>query len=463
MKKFKLGIIAILLVFAVGLTSGLPMLSAKAATLPSAVTLDTEPGVNLTSNGNFELPFTTRVQDLGLGWGLPTALDMETAPADEPKLTSWSFLDSIPDKVEGMGDVDTAIELTFNGYRNPGDFLYYAGLKNTLDYYIGNGFNKFSFTMWVKTTVTVYFDIGLSNGGGSTNKIYDLGRRFQVTSSDGWVQIGMNASGEFYPFRRHSSTNTGNLNHTCSSVNQGVNNENLGEAEVLTGATWSALKIGAYTSATGHSWTGGPTSGTVTITGAQLWPIGYVDRTELNDLLLDSELLNEADYTSESWAPYASAIEEGMTVYLNANATKGEVDAAVLAIQNAFAGLVEIVVEPPVTVVDKTALAAAIATAESKNEADYTEVTFNALTSALEAAKAVNEDEEATQQQVNGALANLNAAINNLKAKSGGGGGSGGGCGTVGFDMRSGGGLLIMAGFSFMLVLLVRKRKTETV
>lgn len=67
--------------------------------------------------------------------------------------------------------------------------------------------------------------------------------------------------------------------------------------------------------------------------------------------------------------------------------------------------------------VDKSALAAKIAEAESKVESEYTEESWTALQAALATARIVNEKEDATQAEVDVALANLEAAIAGLELK----------------------------------------------
>jgi len=64
--------------------------------------------------------------------------------------------------------------------------------------------------------------------------------------------------------------------------------------------------------------------------------------------------------------------------------------------------------------VDKTALGAKIDEALELNEEDYTEESWANLVAALQDALAVYEDEEATQEEVDTALAALIAAINAL-------------------------------------------------
>ncbi len=67
--------------------------------------------------------------------------------------------------------------------------------------------------------------------------------------------------------------------------------------------------------------------------------------------------------------------------------------------------------------VDKSELEAAVAEAEELNPADYTDESAAALEEAIENAKAVLEDEDATQEEVDEALAALEEAIENLEEK----------------------------------------------
>lgn len=69
---------------------------------------------------------------------------------------------------------------------------------------------------------------------------------------------------------------------------------------------------------------------------------------------------------------------------------------------------------PPVVDTDKSALEAAIATAEALDAADYTDGSFADVTAALADAKAVLADDEATQDEVDAAVAALDRAIKAL-------------------------------------------------
>jgi uncharacterized repeat protein (TIGR02543 family) len=74
--------------------------------------------------------------------------------------------------------------------------------------------------------------------------------------------------------------------------------------------------------------------------------------------------------------------------------------------------------EVPPTV-NKTALAAAIATAQTKVPDNYTVVSWSAFAAALQAAIDVNNNTDATQNQVDTTTTNLNTAMANLVLKSG--------------------------------------------
>ena len=75
--------------------------------------------------------------------------------------------------------------------------------------------------------------------------------------------------------------------------------------------------------------------------------------------------------------------------------------------------LYDAVKNPPV---DKTALKSAITSAEGKKEADYCAESWNAMQTALAAAKTVNENRTAAQEHVDTATANLTAALDKLQA-----------------------------------------------
>lgn len=74
-------------------------------------------------------------------------------------------------------------------------------------------------------------------------------------------------------------------------------------------------------------------------------------------------------------------------------------------------------VTPQPAIVDKTQLAAKIQYAESLNEEDYTPESWAKLQEALDQAKTIYNDPNATQEQVDKALSDLQQAIDNLEQK----------------------------------------------
>jgi len=137
-----------------------------------------------------------------------------------------------------------------------------------------------------------------------------------------------------------------------------------------------------------------------------------VDKTALLEKIEYAQGLNEEDYTEESWANLVAALQDALAVYEDEEATQEEVDAALAALIAAIEALVPAEEEPGE--VDKTALLAKIEYAQGLNEEDYTEESWANLVAALQDALAVYEDENATQEEVDAALAALIAAINAL-------------------------------------------------
>ena len=121
---------------------------------------------------------------------------------------------------------------------------------------------------------------------------------------------------------------------------------------------------------------------------------------------------NAAGYTPDSWAPFAAALADANAVNADANATQDAVNAAVAALAAAQGNLVE--------KADKSALATAIAGAESLDEADYTPDSWAEadLATAIADAKAVLADDNATAAAVADAIQLLRDAALNLVEKA---------------------------------------------
>lgn len=128
---------------------------------------------------------------------------------------------------------------------------------------------------------------------------------------------------------------------------------------------------------------------------------------------VEAEQLNPAGYTPASWQPLQQALAEAQAVLANPNATQGEVNAAKLAVEAARAALVPSA--------DKTALQAKAneIAGEALTEADYTPDSWAGLQQALARAEATLGSPEATQQEVDEALAALLTARGNLVKEEG--------------------------------------------
>jgi len=109
------------------------------------------------------------------------------------------------------------------------------------------------------------------------------------------------------------------------------------------------------------------------------------DYTALDNALAIAETKNAADYTEASWAALEAAVTAGKGVARNLTVdNQGIIDAAALAITKAIEGL-----ELRPLPADYTALDNALAIAETKNSADYTEASWAALEAVVTAGKGV--------------------------------------------------------------------------
>ena len=137
--------------------------------------------------------------------------------------------------------------------------------------------------------------------------------------------------------------------------------------------------------------------------------IPHVKGVDLSGLQADMEAaaaLIEDDYTAESWAALEEALKAAQEVVDNKlSVTQKEVDAAEKALEDAIAALKED------TGADKTELQKSYDKAAALTETDYTSDSWKAVKDAMDAAKAVLDDEEATQEEVDAAKKTLDDAI----------------------------------------------------
>lgn len=131
-----------------------------------------------------------------------------------------------------------------------------------------------------------------------------------------------------------------------------------------------------------------------------------VDFSELRTLVESAKNYAQSDYTSVSYKALADAVAAGETVLANTDASQTDVDDAAKAINDAIAGLVKRA--------DFSALTSALDSADKYAESDYTEESYSALSKAVTAGKAVAENTDATQTEVDSAAQAIDDAIDGL-------------------------------------------------
>lgn len=109
---------------------------------------------------------------------------------------------------------------------------------------------------------------------------------------------------------------------------------------------------------------------------------------------------NEADYTEDSYKALKDAIGDAESIANNAASSAADVTTALTALKAAIEGL-------ELKEVDTSALEAAIAEAEALKEIEWNPISYGMVKKALEAAKALLEDESATQSAIDAAAEDL--------------------------------------------------------
>lgn len=133
-----------------------------------------------------------------------------------------------------------------------------------------------------------------------------------------------------------------------------------------------------------------------------------VDKTALNNELIEISKLNHADYTVESFTNLQTAVDAAKKIVVKTDATQEEVNNALANLQAARGALKSVTV-------DVAGLKALIARAEAYQEADYTTPSYQALQAAIAAAKVAIKDEgNALVADVEVAKKDLQIAIDNL-------------------------------------------------
>ena len=117
--------------------------------------------------------------------------------------------------------------------------------------------------------------------------------------------------------------------------------------------------------------------------------------------------LDSSKYTQTTWTAFDKELTEAIAVYNYENAMQEEVNTAYSELVTAFLNLR--------LIPDKSLLEDLINQANGLNGANYTKATFDGLTKALDEAKAVYENPDATQEEVDNAKDVLAKAIAGLQ------------------------------------------------
>ena len=131
------------------------------------------------------------------------------------------------------------------------------------------------------------------------------------------------------------------------------------------------------------------------------------DKTVLKAFIDKVSGLEAAKYTEATWTPFNEALTAATSVYEDENAMQEEVN-------NAYNELVTTFLKLRL-IPDKSLLEDLINQANGLNSANYTKATFDGLTKALNEAKVVFANPNATQKEVDNAKAKLEKAMANLQ------------------------------------------------
>ena len=131
------------------------------------------------------------------------------------------------------------------------------------------------------------------------------------------------------------------------------------------------------------------------------------DKKALKAFIDDVTGLDSSKYTETTWTQFNDALTVANGVYEDVNAMQPEVNEAYTNLVTAFLNLR--------LIPDKSLLEELINQAEGLNVANYTKASFDGLTKALDEAKIVFENPNATQKEVDNAKVTLEKAIAGLQ------------------------------------------------
>ena len=134
------------------------------------------------------------------------------------------------------------------------------------------------------------------------------------------------------------------------------------------------------------------------------------DKTALKAFIDKVSGLEADKYTEDTWTAFETELNEAIAVYEDLNAMQEEVNTAYSELVTEFLNLR--------LIPDKSLLEELINKAEGLDSANYTKASYAVVESALLTAKAVYENPNATQEEVNSAKDVLEKAINSLEANT---------------------------------------------
>ncbi len=143
------------------------------------------------------------------------------------------------------------------------------------------------------------------------------------------------------------------------------------------------------------------------LTDAMVKLVLSVDNEQLKSFVDDLSNLEQKDYTKDSWKQFQTVLKEAQDVLSNLDATKDEINDMYQKLLDAYNGLV--------TLNDKSGLTDLISKADQLQEKDYTKDSWKQLVEALTQAKEVSAKEDATKEEINEAIFNLEKTMNALK------------------------------------------------
>lgn len=162
--------------------------------------------------------------------------------------------------------------------------------------------------------------------------------------------------------------------------------------------------------------------------------VTVADKTALQSLYNLNKDKIKGNFTTVTWTMFTTALNNANAVLAKANSTQSETDTAKNNLELAISGLA-------IIAVDKGGLQTLYDAHKSDIQGSYTTESWSIFTTELAKAKAVIDNTNATQLDVNAVLTYLNSAINGLIVKSssssGGSGGSGGSSGSSGSSSSS--------------------------